>query len=78
MKVDAIQCVHCGDTVFSRTHHDMRFCSCGKVSIDGGRDYCRVGFRDINDFEMLELEINLTTKQLYDDWNRKEDKYGRF
>lgn len=33
MKINALQCGKCGDIIFSRARHDMRFCSCGAVLI---------------------------------------------
>lgn len=39
--VNKIQCRHCGDIIESKTAHDFKFCSCGKVGIDGGRDWLR-------------------------------------
>jgi hypothetical protein len=37
-----IRCKKCGDTIESKHRHDFRSCSCGSVSIDGGRDYTRI------------------------------------
>ena len=42
MKVQAIVCPKCGDTLFSRARHDFRYCSCGEVAVDGGFDYVRI------------------------------------
>ena len=36
MKLYGIKCNKCQDVVFSRSRHDMRFCHCGAVAIDGG------------------------------------------
>jgi len=38
-----IQCQACGEIVVSLHRHDWRSCKCGKVFIDGGRDYVRYG-----------------------------------
>jgi len=38
-----IQCPACGDIIFSLHRHDFRRCMCGKVFIDGGDDYMRIG-----------------------------------
>lgn len=37
-----IKCLQCGDVIASVHRHDMRWCHCGAVAIDGGRDYLRV------------------------------------
>jgi hypothetical protein len=38
-----LQCLDCGEIVVSLHRHDWRSCKCGKVFIDGGRDYVRYG-----------------------------------
>lgn len=50
-----IKCNHCGDIIESKHRHDFVKCSCGKISIDGGLDYQRISFMDINDF--LDLSV---------------------
>jgi hypothetical protein len=32
----ALYCKNCKDTIESKSHHDFKYCSCGKVGIDGG------------------------------------------
>lgn len=34
-------CLKCGDEVESRHRHDFVTCSCGNISVDGGKDYLR-------------------------------------
>ena len=70
-----IACPECKDTIFSRTRHDCRGCSCGEVYIDGGFDYCRVGFKTSKP-TIFTLKVDQTKKQLYNDWNCSEDKFG--
>ena len=55
---NAIKCNHCGDVIESKHRHDFRECKCGTVFIDGGLDYCRVGFKNSpDDFtDMCEYE----------------------
>lgn len=38
------QCLHCHDIIESKHVHDYVSCSCGKLSVDGGKDYLRRGF----------------------------------
>lgn len=38
-----LQCKLCQDIIESRDVHDFVSCSCRKVFIDGGREYCRWG-----------------------------------
>ncbi len=37
-----VKCRLCGDQIESRHRHDLRYCSCQKVAVDGGRDYLRI------------------------------------
>jgi hypothetical protein len=39
-----IKCKKCGSIIQSMSRHDFKQCSCGKIFIDGGSDYCRIGF----------------------------------
>jgi len=49
---NAIQCNICNDVIESKHRHDFKFCSCGSVAVDGGRDYLRrIG--NINDYTEL-------------------------
>lgn len=50
---NAIQCKHCGDVIESKSRHDYKSCSCGRVSVDGGLDYLRRGNHSKEDFEEL-------------------------
>ncbi len=36
-----IKCNHCKDIIESTYQHDFKWCKCGKVVIDGGKDYLR-------------------------------------
>ena len=76
MQVAALKCKKCGDIVYSRCRHDMRFCTCKAIAIDGGRDYCRVcGYPD--DIEFLSgYKVKATKDQMYNDWNKKINKLG--
>lgn len=74
MKVSAIKCNKCHDTVYSRARHDFRSCTCGAVSIDGGLDYTKISGTDFTDVT-LELK-GVTAGQLYQDWNKRIDKFG--
>ncbi len=77
MIVTGIKCDNCGDTVYSRTRHDFRWCSCESCAIDGGqRDYFKVTGNP-GEYKFVEIEVpNVTLQDLYDDWNNSKDKYG--
>lgn len=42
--VTGIECPICGDQIWSRHTHDMRYCSCEYCFVDGGRAYLRYGW----------------------------------
>ena len=51
---NCIKCKYCGDVIESENSHDFKHCSCGRVAIDGGRDYLRRCFTSSpDDFEDL-------------------------
>ena len=87
MKIKVVKCPKCSDKVYSRSQHDYRSCSCGEVSVDGGhlKDYKfgeekewffeRIAYKeDVPETAFIKLDV--TARQLYDDWNESNDKYG--
>jgi hypothetical protein len=51
------QCMECKSIVESEHRHDFRTCSCGAMSVDGGRAYIRRVARDTNRvIELTEYE----------------------
>ena len=75
MKVNAIQCNSCKDIIYSRTRHDYHWCSCKSCAIDGGFDYVKI-IGDGNSFKSIEIEIDKTKQELYEDWNKSINKCG--
>lgn len=75
MKINAIQCDKCGDIVYSRARHDMRWCNCGEIAIDGGFDYTKISYIASSP-KRVEIEVNATKAELYNDWNNRIDDYG--
>jgi hypothetical protein len=61
---EAVHCLLCDDVVYSINRHDYHSCSCGKVSIDGGRDYTKLAFSDGASFD--EVTIDLLTDIISD------------
>lgn len=39
--VNKIRCDACDDEIESVHRHDFKFCGCGRVAVDGGKDYLR-------------------------------------
>ncbi len=54
---NAVKCLKCGDIIESVHRHDFVTCSCGNVSVDGGKDYLRRCFQEENSYiEMSKTE----------------------
>ncbi|WOV88046.1 hypothetical protein QWT69_02685 [Sporosarcina oncorhynchi] len=60
LKRNRIRCTHCGDVIESKSEHDLTWCSCEKVAVDGGLEYSKrlypAGaaedhFEDLSEFE---------------------------
>lgn len=57
LKVNKAQCALCKDIIESRTTHDFVTCSCGEISVDGGKSYIRRSAKDFNNLiELSEYE----------------------
>jgi hypothetical protein len=52
IKRNAAQCRTCGTVLESKYRHDFQTCICGKISVDGGKDYIR---RCGNEADMIDL-----------------------
>ena len=86
MKITGIYVKSTNEILFSRTRHDMRYSENGVNYIDGGNEYCRVGFVERDEVVILELDSDVILNQiLYYDWNcqRMDDKpeggyHGRY
>lgn len=55
-KTTGIECLICGDKIWSRHQHDFRRCKCGKCFVDGGRAYLRYG-GDLDKIRQCEISI---------------------
>ena len=57
IKRNAAQCLKCGEVIESRHRHDFKTCSCGALSVDGGKDYIRRVYADEGQFvDLIEYE----------------------
>jgi ribosomal protein L37AE/L43A len=48
-----VKCNKCGDIIRSRNRHDMVYCKCGTVAVDGGSWYLKRAFKEEGDYEEL-------------------------
>lgn len=39
-----IKCKKCGSILESKSKNDFKQCNCGSIFIDGGNEYCRLGY----------------------------------
>lgn len=85
MKITAVKCSDCGEIVYSRANHDFNTCSCFTneingtgVFIDGGPngEYIRYGWSSQRP-ELIDIEIDATKEELYTDWNKGYNKFGK-
>ncbi len=61
MKIIAnkIKCKKCGEIIESKHRHDFKFCKCGAVAVDDGKDYLRrLGYdKDYEELSKIEKEV---------------------
>ena len=76
LTVNAIECLNCGDKIFSRTGQDFRQCDCKNVSVEGGLKHFKYNISPLADFAIKKIKVDLTINELYDDWNSMNDRYG--
>lgn len=55
-----VRCKACGDVIQSQNRHDMRWCSCEKIAVDGGDSYLRLA----GEIDLIEVERNGEWKTL--------------
>lgn len=60
-----IRCNSCLEEIESTHVHDFKFCSCGRVAVDGGHDYLKRSFTsspdDYTDLSVTEAQENGTS-----------------
>ena len=76
MTLTAVRCAQCTDIIFSRAIHDYRKCGCGKTYVWGGLKDLHHSWRTAKPPITIKIEVDISTRQLYDDWNHRIDKYG--
>lgn len=76
IKINAIQCLECGDIIYSRTRHDYRRCSCGACAIDGGFEYTRVVANKLKCVKRMKIKLETVHQELFDDWNEHINEFG--
>jgi len=76
MRIKAIQCEFCKNIVYSRTQEDSRQCDCGGVGAAGGQEYTKFHTAPNIKGKKVNLNIDITFLELYNDWRDMVDSYG--
>ncbi|MDX1279236.1 hypothetical protein [Oceanihabitans sediminis] len=86
MKIQIYKCPECKQWIYSRARHDFKECKCGTLAVDGGHGNDNEGEltwmaeRFIGDcfpqVKMKVVDIDITVKDMYDDWNYRRNKLG--
>jgi len=45
---NSAKCLECNEEVVSQHRHDYVKCSCGNITVDGGKDYLKRSCRDMS------------------------------
>lgn len=68
-----IRCNLCGNVIESEYRHDMRWCECGAVAVDGGHSYLKRSFvNSPKDYTELS-EVVYTDEELAEQARLQED-----
>ena len=54
-----IKCNFCNDVIESKHRHDFVSCKCGRVSVDGGKDYFKRSFKEPTDYEEMSISEDI-------------------
>lgn len=72
IKINKIRCKRCGDIIESKTVHDFKFCKCGVVAVDGGKEYLRRCFinteddyEELSEYEKRHPKMTFFKNQIY-------------
>lgn len=63
------RCKNCGDIIESRYTHEMVWCSCRSIAVDGGHSYIRQMAKDFDFFEDLSICV-YDSDEKNDSWTK--------
>lgn len=49
------QCLICGEIIESKTVHDYKECSCKSLAVDGGKEYLKRNFKELDAWKDLSI-----------------------
>lgn len=61
---NAAHCKECDTYIISLHTHDFRGCPCGNCAVDGGKDYTKRTFKDINLIEDFSIKDTSTPEEI--------------
>lgn len=56
--INKIQCKNCGDIIELKDRYGFKRCSCGKVAVDGGKEYFKIIGNKEDYIELQEKDID--------------------
>jgi hypothetical protein len=73
---NSIKCNHCNDEIESKHRHDFVTCKCGKIGVDGGKDYKKTMFTELSDFTDTSIDDDGSheLRRQYLTWGNNYDK----
>lgn len=63
---NSAKCLLCGDEIESKHVHDFVTCSCGQLSVDGGKQYLKRCYSSLDEWEDTS-EVTTAIKDLFDE-----------
>ena len=60
IRSNKIKCLNCLDIIESKSVHDLKWCKCKSVAVDGGREYlrrvcARGNYKDLTEYEAEDM-----------------------
>lgn len=77
---NSLKCNLCGDIIESTHVHDFKWCKCGRVAVDGGREYLKRVYNNLADIEDLSQSRKLTVaefKSVLEYYKQQADLYSK-
>ena len=53
-----LRCKKCNDIIESKNNHDMVYCQCGAIYVDGGNEYQRYGWSGGNVEDLIDFSYS--------------------
>jgi hypothetical protein len=54
--LNKVRCNLCNDEIESKFTHDFKWCSCGNVAVDGGKEYLKRSYKNKDAYTELSIE----------------------